>query len=65
MGDKLLKYFEFAKQRGGISMQIKLAMLTQISSPKAKIAPDSPELMKLFQESLVKLVGNDPAIHRL
>jgi hypothetical protein len=55
MGSKLVSYFDKAKEKGGIGMQVKLAMLTKMSSKTAGEAPDSPENIKLFDEAFAKL----------
>ena len=55
MGLKLVEYFEKAKTKGGIGSQVKLAMLTKMSSKTAKEALDSPENIKLFEEAFLKI----------
>jgi hypothetical protein len=55
MGVKLLAYYESAKAKGGVSAQVKLAMITCMSQQKAKENPDSPENIKIFEEAMKKL----------
>jgi len=55
MGAKLVAYFQQAKQKGGMSAQVKLAMLTQLSQKTAQAVPDSPENIRKFQQAMAKL----------
>ena len=55
MGDKLSSYYDVAKAKGGLSAQVKLAMLTKMSSTTAKSADDSPENVKLFEDAMKQL----------
>ncbi len=55
MGTRLVVFFDQAEKKGGIGAQVKLAMLTKMSSKKAADAPDSLENIKLFEESIAKL----------
>ena len=51
MGTKLESYFEKAKVAGGLSAQVKLAILTKMSSNQAKAEPDSIENIKRFEDN--------------
>lgn len=62
MGERLVRYYAYAKARGGLSLQIKLAVSTRMAEPKAAAAPDSPENLKLFYDALVSVLGRDPTI---
>ena len=62
MGAKLLSYYEFAKAKGGIQLQVKLSMKTCLTQAKVANEPDSPELVKKFYEALRELTGNDPGV---
>ncbi len=62
MGDRLVQYYAYAKRKGGLALQMKLAMRTLMSEPKAAVAPDSPESIKKFYEALRLLTGGDPNI---
>jgi hypothetical protein len=55
MGKLLLKYYDDAKAKAGVQGQIKLAMLTKMSSKVAESAPDSMENINVFKEALSKL----------
>jgi len=48
MGKKLLDVYEAVKKEGGLTMQMRLAMLTGLASPQAASAPDSSENMRKF-----------------
>ncbi len=52
MGDKLLQIYNDAKNRGGIEAQIKLALITRISSVKAAQLPDTEENIDLFTKAI-------------
>lgn len=55
MGSQLLKLYEKARKAKGIEGQIKLALITQMSSAKARAAEDSPENIKLFEDAINKI----------
>lgn len=61
MGDRLSKYYAFAQQKGGMTLQMRLAMKTGVPSSTAKTAPDSPENLQRFQAALKELL-NDPTV---
>jgi len=52
MGAALVDIYDEAKRVGGLPAQIKLAMLTKLSSPKASEVPDTPELIAQFRAAL-------------
>jgi hypothetical protein len=52
MGKILLEIYDEAKKIGGLSAQIKLAILTKIPAPQAEKLPDSIENVTLFQKSI-------------
>ena len=56
MAEKLLEYYEKAKEKGGMRAQMKLEMVTRISSNKAAEEPDSPENIKVFEEALAQIL---------
>jgi hypothetical protein len=62
VGTRLLEYYVYAKRRGGLALQMKLAMRTLLSEPKAALAPDSPGNVRLFYEALRELLPDDPKI---
>jgi len=55
MGIVLSTYFNKAKEKGGLSAQVKLALLTKMSAKAAAEAPDSTEIIKNFEEALAQL----------
>lgn len=55
MGNILLSYYDKASEIGGINAQVKLAMITKISSRRATELPDSPENIKVFEEAIKQL----------
>jgi hypothetical protein len=62
MGDRLLGYYRYAAKKGGLVLQLKLAMKTRLPSPRAEAAPDSPENLELFHRSLKELLPEEPDI---
>ncbi len=64
MGSKLVQYFEFAKQKGGMLLQVKLALKTGIAQPTAAREQDSLANMNLFYKALKELLHDDPSIPR-
>lgn len=57
MGVILVSYFDKAKQIGGLSFQVKLAVITKMSSSQAMEASDSPENIAVFEAALNKLAA--------
>ena len=55
MAAKLIQFYEVAAKEFGGSGQVKLAMLTKISSAKAEEAPDSPDNIALFEKAIHQL----------
>jgi len=55
MGSKLISYYEEAIKAGGIKAQMRLAVLTRLPSSRAKLAPDSPDNIKLFEDAFKEL----------
>ncbi len=55
MGTKLAAFYEQTAKEFGSTGRVKLALLTKLSSAKALEAPDTPEAIKLFEESLEQL----------
>lgn len=56
MGIKLIKEYEKAKQLGGLKAQMRLAILTKISGPKAAILPDSLENLNCFERAMKEIL---------
>jgi hypothetical protein len=55
MGKRLLQIYDEAKKIGGLSAQIKLAILTKMPSSEAENSPDSIENIGLFQKCMEKI----------
>lgn len=59
MGEKLVKYYDLAAEKGGLQAKMRLAMKTGISSQKAGEEPDSPENLDKFYEAAKEIIGAD------
>jgi len=55
MAQHLLSYFELAKNIGGLKCQIRLAILTRISSTVAKGLPDTTENIEKFEKAIIEI----------
>lgn len=55
MAKKLLEYYNKAKSIGGLKAQMRLAVITGLPSPKAELAPDSPENINKFEAALKEI----------
>ncbi len=55
MGIRLKKGFELAKQQGGLTLTMRLAMLTKMSGQTVDGMPDSPENIKTMTDALRSL----------
>ena len=55
MGSKLTNYYEQAKGIGGLKAQMRLAVLSKMSSQKAESEPDTPENIALFEKAMQEL----------
>lgn len=62
MGAKLVKFFELAKEEGGLSAQMRLAMATGISTVKASSEADTPEVLAKFKAAFKEITGKDVGI---
>ncbi len=60
MGDKLMKYYQWAAEQGGLQAKIKLAQETKMPSTSAALAPDDAATIARFREVLRKLVNAEP-----
>lgn len=58
MGQKLLKYYDEAKKIGGLTAQIRLAVITKTPGNKAEAAPDSPENLAKFEQAINEIKKN-------
>ncbi len=57
MGDKLVKYFEYAKKKGGLVARMRLAMKSGLSPNKAIEIEDTPERIEQFKELLSEILN--------
>ena len=57
MGAKLMQYYDFATQNGGLPVKMRLAMKTGIPSEKAKDEPDSPDNLAKFYAAAKEIIG--------
>ena len=55
MGAKLTGFFEEAKKIGGVKGQMRMAVLTGITSAKAPGEADSPDNVKKFETALSQI----------
>lgn len=59
MGNVLISYYAQAEEKGGLSAQLKLAMITKIPSSKAETLPDSSENIKIFEDAIKQIKENE------
>ncbi|MBF0543260.1 MAG: hypothetical protein HQM08_02445 [Candidatus Riflebacteria bacterium] len=62
MGEKILKYYEFAQREGGIQAKMRLAIKTTLSSDRALFAPDSPEILDKFKVAVKEITGKEAPV---
>jgi hypothetical protein len=55
MGQKLKSYYDYAYQLGGLKAQMRLAIITLTSGPKAAAAPDTPEAISKFENAMSEI----------
>lgn len=55
MAAKLESFYQQAAKEWGMTGRMKLAMLTRISSEKARSVEDSPENIRVFEDALKQL----------
>ncbi|NQT74452.1 MAG: hypothetical protein HQ553_17065 [Chloroflexi bacterium] len=55
MGTKLEEYFDKVKEKGGLSAQIKLAMITKMARKSAATQPDSAENIAIFEDAMKQI----------
>lgn len=58
MGQKLLRFYEDAKRLGGLTAQIRLAVITKIPGTKAESTADTPENIALFERAIEEIKKN-------
>jgi len=62
MGVKLLKYFEAVNSRGGTQAQMRLAVMTGMTTAKAAAVPDNEENLSKFQSAAKEITGEQISI---
>jgi len=55
MAENLVSFYGKAKKMGGMKAQMRLSLITKMSIVKAKVAEDSPENIKKFEDAIVEL----------
>ena len=55
MGQQLTAYFDKAKSMGGLKAQMRLAMISKMSSSIASSAPDSPDNIKAMEQAMAEI----------
>ncbi len=58
MGQRLEKYFDYAKQKGGLAAQMRLAMKFGMASNKAGAAPDTPDQLEKAKALCKEILGD-------
>jgi hypothetical protein len=64
MGMKLSTYYDYALQKGGLTLQMRLAMKTGLPSNQAAKVMDAPDTLEKFRAALVELT-NDANVPKL
>ncbi len=60
MGEKLIKYYRWAEEQGGLAAKVQLAQQTKIPSVNAALAPDDLATIGKFREALRKVTSKEP-----
>ncbi|MBN1292967.1 MAG: hypothetical protein JXB48_14090 [Candidatus Latescibacteria bacterium] len=60
MGASLLKYYDWIKQFGGMTAQMRLAMKSGIPSAKAGTIPDTPDAVTKMHNAAKEVSGQEP-----
>ena len=60
MGERILKYIGWVGSEGGLPMKMRLAMKTMVPSDKAKVIPDSSDVIAKFHSAAKELTGKEP-----
>lgn len=55
MGQRLMSYYDQAKNLGGLKAQMRLSMITKLPSSQAVAAQDSPDVIKMFEQALTEI----------
>lgn len=59
MGKKLVDIYDAIKKDEGLRGQMRLAMITGLSSVKVKDTPDTPELLKKFANAYKEITQKE------
>jgi len=57
MGKQLAKYYDYAKEQGGLVARMRLAMKTGMPPEKAAQVEDTPEVVERFKRILSEILG--------
>jgi len=60
MGARLAKYYEFTQNKAGIVGRMRLALKVRLSSQKAGMEPDSPELIQKIKTAVREITREEP-----
>ena len=60
MGEKLVKMYDFVKEKAGTKGTMRLAVMTMVPSKKAADAEDSPENIEKFVRAAKEITGEEP-----
>lgn len=59
MGQKLVKYYQFVREKAGQDGVMRLAMKTRVASVIAEKTPDDPETLQRFQKAVKEITGQN------
>jgi len=57
MAERLLKYYKYIFDEGGLEAKMKLAIVTKIPSTKAATEPDSEQNIEMFKDAIMNITG--------
>lgn len=60
MGEKLMLYYKFVTDKGGLTAKTKLAAITKLPSTRAALEPDSEQTVDQFRKAIEQIFG-EPA----
>jgi hypothetical protein len=59
MGQRLVKLFDFARQAGGATAPMRVAMKTMMTADKAASEPDTPENIAKVRAAVKDITGKE------
>jgi hypothetical protein len=62
MAERLIKYYKYMADTGGLELKMKLVSVTKVPSTIAAQVPDSPEILDRFQQAIRQLTGKPAPI---